>query len=148
MPGSGFAVHALAPVSQERPGLGGAEEWIGGAPSGGLRATARTASNRGAGAALRRYSAIRELLSAVVQAHRKDPRGFPRDQTLLGSGDAMRAAAGLWLPRGSGRSAIAATILDPRSCRAPARNPNGAGGTGIGRGHGFRAEPGTGGWSR
>jgi hypothetical protein len=74
LPGSGFAVHTLAPVSQERPGVVGAEEWVPGAPSGGLRRL-QGRCNGSVGAALCRCPAVRELLSASFKLTSKTREG-------------------------------------------------------------------------
>ena len=63
-------VHPIAPVSQERSGLGRAEERLGRAPARRLRPAGRRRGGRGALAALLGLALVRELLPALVQARR------------------------------------------------------------------------------
>ena len=60
----------IAPVPQERPGVGRAEERIRRSAPGRLSAARGDRCDRSALATLRRIAAVRELLPAVVQARR------------------------------------------------------------------------------
>ena len=69
---AGDRVHALPALSQERPGLGGAEERRGRAPDRRLSPVRGPGSRGGAGAVVCGSAAVREFLPALVQAGRED----------------------------------------------------------------------------
>src|ERR1700724_539454 len=71
----GDRVHALPSLSQERPGLGGAEEWRGRAPHDRLSPLRGPGSRGVVGAIVFRDAAVREFLSTFVQLAAKTRDG-------------------------------------------------------------------------
>src|SRR5690349_7467846 len=79
---------ALTALQQERPVLGGAEEWRGRSTAGRLWPPERSRSYKGPGAAVRVVAAVYQLLPTLIQAEIQDARRRSRAQGLLRAGDA------------------------------------------------------------
>ena len=93
--GTGARGHALPGLSQERPGLGGAEERGDRPTSRGPRPVRGAGLGRGPRAALRGGAAAHQSLPAELQAAREDPRRGPGDEALASAGHAGRSGFGL-----------------------------------------------------
>src|SRR5262252_2115747 len=90
-------VHALPPLSQERPGLGGAEEWRRRAPHDRLSPLRGSGSRRRASTIVCCDAPIREFLPTLVQTGRE---GASR-----GAGQKALSPAGYTLPKAIGAPA-------------------------------------------
>ena len=124
--GAWHRVHAVPTVSEERLGVGRAEERGGRPPPGRVWSSGRPARRRSAGPPLLGGAPVRERVRAVVQARRKDASRRPRPQALLRAGDAVWAVARLGHDSRRDEGASAGAARYAGSTRAVGRDPCGA----------------------
>src|SRR5690242_12759518 len=94
LPAGRDRVHALPPLSQERPGLGGTEEWRSRAPHYRLSPFRGPGSRSRADAVVWRHAAVREFLPTFVQAGREDARRRTGPEALSPPGDTLSTLVG------------------------------------------------------
>ena len=109
------SVHAVSPVSQERSGVGGAEEWVRRASARRLPPAGGSRRRRGPLAPVRRLSALREFLSALLQIGVQGARGREGPEDVPRPRNAVRETPGLRRDprRHEEASAAVALQLDP-----------------------------------
>ena len=91
----GIPVHALSPVSQERSGVGGAEEWVRRASARRLPPAGGSRRRRGPLPPVRRLSAFREFLSALLQVGVEGTGGRQGSEDVPRPRNALRETPGV-----------------------------------------------------